>query len=69
MIGGSAGAVGMMKFQVQDRRAILRKKGTSLDAFKAKSSSRIGQNYLFYSKDLRKDGDVALVLAFMGMLL
>jgi len=59
----------MMRFQVQDRRAILRKKGTSPDTLKTKFSSRIGQNYLFYSKDLRKDGDVALVLAFMGMLL
>lgn len=59
----------MMRFQVQDRRAILRKKGTSLDALKTKFSSQIGQYYLVYSKDLRKDGDVALVLAFMGMLL
>ena len=41
----------------------------SLDAFKAKFSSRIGQNYLVYSKDLRKDGDIVLVPAFMGMFL
>ena len=51
MIGGSVRAVGMMKFQVQDGRAILRKKGTSLDALKTKFSSRIGQYYLVYSKD------------------
>lgn len=41
----------------------------SLDAFKAKFSSRIGQNYLVYTKDLRKDGDVLLVPAFMTMFL
>lgn len=41
----------------------------SLNAFKAKFSSRIGQNYLVYSKDLRKDGDIVLVPAFMGMFL
>ena len=41
----------------------------SLDAFKAKFSSRIGQNYLVYTKDFRKDGDVLLVPAFMTMFL
>jgi hypothetical protein len=41
----------------------------SLDAFKAKFSSRIGQNYLVYTKDFRKDGDVLLVPAFMTMIL
>ena len=41
----------------------------SLDAFKAKFSSRIGQNYLIYSKDLRKDGDIYLIPAFMTMFL
>ena len=41
----------------------------SLDAFKAKFSSRIGQNYLVYTKDMRKDGDVLLVPAFMTMFL
>jgi len=41
--------------------------GTS--AFKAKFSSQIGQNYLVYTKDLRKDGDIVLVPAFMGMFL
>jgi len=51
MVGGGAGAVGMMRFQVQDRRVILRKKGTSPDTLKTKFSSRIGQNYLVYSKD------------------
>ena len=41
----------------------------SLDAFKAKFSSRIGQNYLVYTKDLRKDSDILLVPAFMTMFL
>ncbi len=41
----------------------------SLDVFKAKFSSRIGQNYLVYTKDFRKDGDVLLVPAFMTMFL
>ena len=41
----------------------------SLDAFKSKFSSRIGQNYLVYTKDLRKDGDILLVPAFMTMFL
>ena len=41
----------------------------SLDAFKAKFSSRIGQNYLVYTKDLRKDGDILLVPAFVTMFL
>ena len=41
----------------------------SLDAFKAKFSSRIGQNYLVYTKDLRKDGEILLVPAFMTMFL
>lgn len=41
----------------------------SLDAFKVKYSHRIGQNYLVYTKDLRKEGDVLLVPAFMTMFL
>jgi hypothetical protein len=41
----------------------------SLDAFKAKFSSRIGQNYLVYTKDLWKDGEILLVPAFMTMFL
>ena len=41
----------------------------SLDAFKVKFSSRIGQNYLVYTKGLRKDGDILLVPAFMTMFL
>ena len=41
----------------------------SLDAFKAKFSSRIGQNYLVYTKDLRKDSEILLVPAFMSMFL
>lgn len=41
----------------------------SLDAFKAKYSSRILHNYLVYTKDLRKDGDVLLIPPFMTMFL
>ena len=41
----------------------------SLDAFKAKFSSRIGQSYLLYTKDLRNDGEILLVPAFMTMFL
>ena len=41
----------------------------SLDAFKRKFSSRIGQNYLVYTKDLRKDADILLVPAYMTMFL
>lgn len=41
----------------------------SLDAFKAKFSSRISQSYLIYTKDLRKDKDTFLVPAFMTMFL
>lgn len=41
----------------------------SLDAFKAKFSSRIRQSYLVYTKDLRKDKDTFLVPAFMTMFL
>lgn len=41
----------------------------SLDAFKAKFSSRIRQSYLVYTKDLRKDKDIFLVPAFMTMFL
>ena len=39
----------------------------SLDAFRAKYSSRIGQSYLVYTKDLRKDSDVLLIPTFMSM--
>lgn len=41
----------------------------SLDAFKSKFSSRILHSYLVYTKDLRKDGDILLVPAFMSMFL
>lgn len=41
----------------------------SLDAFKKKFSSRILTSYLVYTKDLRKDGDILLVPAFMSMFL
>lgn len=41
----------------------------SLDAFKAKFSSRIRQSYLVYTKDLRKDEDTFLVPIFMTMFL
>lgn len=41
----------------------------SLDAFKAKFSSRIGQSYLVYTKDLQKDNDICMVPAFMTMFL
>lgn len=41
----------------------------SLDAFKAKFSSRIRQSYMVYTKDLRKDEDTFLVPIFMTMFL
>lgn len=41
----------------------------SLDEFKRKFSDRIGQNYLVYTKDLRKDSDILMVPAFMTMFL
>ncbi len=41
----------------------------SLDAFKQKFSERILYNYLVYTKDLRKDGDITLVPIFMTMFL
>ncbi len=41
----------------------------SLDAFKAKFSDRILWNYLIYTKDLRKDGDIILLPAFLGIFL
>lgn len=41
----------------------------SLDAFKVKFSSRILHNYLIYTKDIRKDGDVLLLPPFMTMFL
>lgn len=41
----------------------------SLDEFCAKFSSRIGNRYLVYTKDLRKDGDTLLVPIYMTGLL
>ena len=41
----------------------------SLDAFKEKFSERIQWNYLVYTKDLRKDGDVILLPAFLAIFL
>ena len=41
----------------------------SLDAFKRKFSSRISQSYLIYTKDLRKDGDILLLPAYMSIFL
>lgn len=41
----------------------------SLDAFKVKFSDRILWNYMIYTKDLRKDGDVILMPAFLGIFL
>lgn len=41
----------------------------SLDAFASKYSSRIRDKYLIYTKDLRKDHDVALLPIFMTLFL
>lgn len=41
----------------------------SLDAFKVKFSERIRCNYLLYTKDLRKDGDIILLPVFLGIFL
>ena len=41
----------------------------SLDAFRQKFSSRILNNYLIYTKDLRRDGDIILLPVFMTELL
>ncbi|MDE5799502.1 MAG: AAA family ATPase [Paramuribaculum sp.] len=41
----------------------------SLDAFKAKFSDRILRNYLIYTKDIRKEGDITLLPAFLGIFL
>ena len=41
----------------------------SLDAFCAKFSSRIGERYVLYTKDLRKDGQTQLVPLYMTGLL
>lgn len=41
----------------------------SLDAFVNKFSSKIGQRYLVYTKDLRKDGDLLCIPIYMAMFL
>ena len=41
----------------------------SLDAFKSKYSDRILWNYLIYTKDLRKEGDIVLMPAFLTIFL
>ena len=41
----------------------------SLDAFCTKYSSRVGDRYLLYTKDLRKDGETLLVPMYMTPLL
>lgn len=41
----------------------------SLDAFKLKFSDRIVWNYLVYTKDLRRDGDIILIPAFLTICL
>ena len=41
----------------------------SLDAFCEKYSSRVGERYLIYTKDFRKDGPTTLLPVFMTMFL
>lgn len=41
----------------------------SIDAFSNKFSSKIGQKYLIYTKDLRKDGDLLCIPIYMTMFL
>ena len=41
----------------------------SLDAFQDKYSSKIGERYLIYAKDLRKDGDLLCIPIYMTMFL
>lgn len=41
----------------------------SIDAFSNKFSSKVGQKYLIYTKDLRKDGDLICVPIYMTMFL
>ena len=41
----------------------------SIDAFSNKFSSKIGQKYLIYTKDLRKDGDLLCIPLYMTMFL
>ena len=41
----------------------------SLDAFSEKFSSRVGERYLVYTKDLRKDGETTLLPVYMTVLI
>ncbi len=41
----------------------------SLDAFGRRFSSRIGRQYLVYTKDLRQDGDVTCIPTYMARFL
>ncbi len=41
----------------------------SIDAFSKKFSSKVGQKYLIYTKDLRKDGDLLCIPIYMTMFL
>lgn len=41
----------------------------SMDAFSGKFSGKIGQKYLIYTKDLRKDGDILCLPVYMTMFL
>ncbi len=41
----------------------------SLDAFSEKFSSRVGERYLVYTKDLGKDGETTLVPVYMTRLI
>lgn len=41
----------------------------SIDEFANKFSSKIGQRYLVYTKDLRKDGDMICMPIYMTMFL
>lgn len=45
------------------------KSHASLDAFCQKFSSRVGERYLIYTKDLRKDGETTLLPVYMAGLL
>lgn len=45
------------------------KSHVSLDAFRNKFSDRIGDSYLVYTKDLRRDGNVWMMPVFMAMFL
>ncbi len=42
---------------------------SSIDAFISKFSSKIGQKYLVYTKDLRKDGELLCIPIYMAMFL